>query len=558
MINGSSLPQVFPLYRDKTGFFHFPDTINCQGTVGIAIQMEDQIQGSPHKYQIYRAELWVDEILHYTVQYDSLNYNQSFINEARQFGLSRLNLGGFHQFYHLDSHPYSSVQNKKLNGLITLKSGYHTVEIKAWDNANNSSTTKGIIFAHPPITMNIQEINRSNQEITFGIHPGFNSVPLKSIACYSFTPFGFQNGKIDLTKEISTGEDLRFRLPLKQITNRILQFVGVNNQGAFSYPVHWAEGVTSHDILSIDVDLKLSHLDKGIILQVETDAYTDASMSVFLQGESVFTPIWVNQVQPTVYLSEVLSPALFNGVQIIEVLLKDQVERKIQFNIAPKLATTENSVYVFSKDQMCSIRTTKNSVYDSTILWIDMVEKSAPIKSGVHISKVYQLQPFDILLKDSIKIGVRFSNQYNYEDGLGLYYYNQKEEEWTFLPTRVQWNRGVLTSTISSLDAITIIQDTIPPSVTSAFPAHGGHYDKRDLMNFNAFIKDDLSGIEPDEKHIAMYLDGERLYASYQPVEKELSARLDSPLRTGRHELSIYVEDRAGHHTKKPINFSVY
>jgi hypothetical protein len=77
-------------------------------------------------------------------------------------------------------------------------------------------------------------------------------------------------------------------------------------------------------------------------------------------------------------------------------------------------------------------------------------------------------------------------------------------------------------------------------------------------MNFNAFIKDDLSGIEPDEKHIAIYLDGERLYASYQPVEQELSARLDSPLRTGRHELLIYVEDRAGHHINKTINFSVY
>ena len=558
MINGSSLPQVFPLYRDEEGFFHFPDTINCQGTVGIAIQMDDQIQGSPYKYQIHRAELWVDEILHYILQYDSLNYSQSFINEARQFGLSRLNLGEFHQFYHLDSHPYFSAKNKKMSGIITLESGYHTVEIKAWDCAENLSSAKGVIFAHPPITMNILEANRTNQEITFDIQPGFNSVPLKSIACYSFTPFGFQNGKIDLIKEISTGEDLRFRLPLKQIKNRILQFIGVNNQGAFSYPVHWAEGVKSHDILSIDVDLKLSHLNEGIILQVETNAYTDASISVFLKGEGLFTPIWVNQVRPTVYLSEVLSPALFNGVQTIEVLLKDQIERKIQFNIAPKLATPENSVYVFSRDQMCSIGTTKNSVYDSTILWIDTVEKSAPIKSGVHLSKVYQLQPFEILLKDSIKIGVRFSNQYNHEDGLGLYYYNQKEEEWTFLPTRVHWKQSSLTSTISSLDAITIIQDTIPPSVTSTFPAHGGHYDKRDVMNFNAFIKDDLSGIEPAEKYIAMYLDGERLYASYQPVEQELSARLDSPLRTGGHELLIYVEDRAGHHTKKPINFSVY
>ena len=249
-----------------------------------------------------------------------------------------------------------------MSGIITLESGYHTVEIKAWDCAKNLSSAKGVIFAHPPITMNILEVNRTNQEITFDIQPGFNSVPLKSIACYSFTPFGFQNGKIDLTKEMSERGDLQFRLPLKQITNRILQFVGVNNQGAFSYPVHWAEGVKSHDILSIDVDLKLSHLNEGIILQVETNAYTDASISVFLKGESLFTPIWVNQVRPTVYLSEVLSPALFNGVQTIEVLLKDQIERKIQFNIAPKLATTENSVYVFSRDQMCSIGTTKNSV----------------------------------------------------------------------------------------------------------------------------------------------------------------------------------------------------
>ena len=37
-VNGNQLPQNFPVFRDKKGEYHFPDTINISGTLGLSIK----------------------------------------------------------------------------------------------------------------------------------------------------------------------------------------------------------------------------------------------------------------------------------------------------------------------------------------------------------------------------------------------------------------------------------------------------------------------------------------------------------------------------------------
>ena len=40
-VNGNQLPQNFPVFRDKKGEYHFPDTINISGTLGLSIKAYD-------------------------------------------------------------------------------------------------------------------------------------------------------------------------------------------------------------------------------------------------------------------------------------------------------------------------------------------------------------------------------------------------------------------------------------------------------------------------------------------------------------------------------------
>ena len=57
-INGSSIPRVYPLFAASTGGgLELPDTISCFGPIGIAIEIDDKIQGAKNKYQIQSIQL---------------------------------------------------------------------------------------------------------------------------------------------------------------------------------------------------------------------------------------------------------------------------------------------------------------------------------------------------------------------------------------------------------------------------------------------------------------------------------------------------------------------
>ena len=175
--------------------------------------------------------------------------------------------------------------------------------------------------------------------------------------------------------------------------------------------MHWAWGVKSQDIFDVDIHYTLSHTEAGLNVQIETNSFTDASLSVQLLGNKLYSPIWVNQIQPTVYLSDVLSPGIFKDVQTLEVVLQEKIERRIHFDYLPKLAIPNDSVLVTSVDKLCTIQTTKSSVYDSTILWIDVAKDPIPFINGIQLSKAYQLNPFDIPLHDTIHIVIQYDRQ---------------------------------------------------------------------------------------------------------------------------------------------------
>ena len=88
----------------------------------------------------------------------------------------------------------------------------------------------------------------------------------------------------------------------------------------------------------------------------------------------------------------------------------------------------------------------------STLMWIEAVHKYAPVKNGNHLSRVYQLQPYQQPLLNSINIAVRYSSKYKDRDKIHLYFYDQKEG-WSFIHTENNNERQVLTGEVKQLDA---------------------------------------------------------------------------------------------------------
>ena len=222
----------------------------------------------------------------------------------------------------------------------------------------------------------------------------------------------------------------------------------------------------------------------------------------------------------------------------------------------PRVAIEGESVTILSQDKQCSIRTQNNSTYFPTVIWIETIENAVEVTGGTRLSSVYQLQPFEIPLKDSIHVGVRFGEKIKNKNNIGLYYYD-KADGWTYIKSSVSKKRKVITGSLTSLEAIAIIQDITPPRIVDSFPGNGGKYESYTVEIIRVSIQDDLSDINTDEKSMSLILDGEKIRFAYQPVLQELTYHLDSPLNPGSHSLKLSCHDKAGNKTNRTLNFII-
>ena len=91
-------------FRDKSGIYHFPDTISVFGEFGFAMNVVDKREGTNNVYQFHRAELMVDGNLEFELSYDRIPFNQGkFAKTMIEYDL-RENLGEFQKLYRLPEH----------------------------------------------------------------------------------------------------------------------------------------------------------------------------------------------------------------------------------------------------------------------------------------------------------------------------------------------------------------------------------------------------------------------------------------------------------------------
>jgi hypothetical protein len=137
----------------------------------------------------------------------------------------------------------------------------------------------------------------------------------------------------------------------------------------------------------------------------------------------------------------------------------------------------------------------------------------------------------------------------------GIFYYD-KDDGWTYLPSRFDERKWMFFSSLKSLEALAVIQDTIQPVIENTFPGNGGSYAYEDVQKIKGSIKDELAGIEGD-KAIKITLDDKKLLFEYHPIKKEVSFRLKTPLTSGDHLLVITAEDQVGNISSKEISFNI-
>ncbi len=556
-VNGNQLPQNFPVFRDKKGEYHFADTINAYGKIGLAVKTYDKREGAKNKYQPHRIEVFLNGQLYHSLEFEKLNYNwQSTANYINDYRNSRLNMGDFVKLYRNYNDPLIPIHSSDSDGTFELNKGYHDIKILIYDAQKNVRIVNGTLFFMNPYEIDVTNLGEANNIVSFLLSPKSIAIPIKSAIIYSFTPFGFADERIDVISQERVETGLIITLPKNKIKRKALQFITQNDIGTVSMPTHWNDKKIAGDHLSLNVDLDISHSDAGVYIQIQPEKVIDQSLSLRLKGEFQYITKPINQIQPSVYLSAPLLPEEFENINQIEAIIGGSIERQIQFKFPFTIIYPDSSITIVSKDGSCSVKTRKNTFTESTLGWIEPVHKYPKITGGMLLTRVYQLQPFQKPMLKPINIAMRYTRKLDNRKK-HLYFYDKKEG-WTFIKTQEIKERRVLLGEIKHLDAIAVIEDKTPPKMIRSHPGNNGKYAALELNQFKINIDDKLSGFDPSPNSFEVKLNDKNIFYAFQPKLKVLSYDLDEPLSVGKHKITFKATDQAGNTLEKNIQFEVY
>lgn len=559
-INASPLTQIIPLFRDNSGVYHFADTISVFGEFAFAIQAVDKREGANNVYQFHRAELLINGNLKFELDYSKIPFKQGkFANTVIQYDLKRQNLGEFQKLYRLDEHRKISIHATEETGILRLAPGFNNVSINIFDAKGNKTIIKGVIVGSFPMTLEATEILRDNKVITLALSPNRGGLPIRDAVVYNFTSYGFPDEKVEIIHAEQVKKDLHITLPLKATYNRILQIIGINQLGGMMSPYHWTASPLKLNVLDIRPDLKIANTERGIFFQVEMDQYAPAKATIKLANDNTFMSYSMAQIQPNTFLTERLSHHVINDMNYVDVELTHEGQvRETRFHYEMISTGPGQESVVASQDRNCSIQTQKNTFYQTNIIWIDKVNEFAPLTEGYHLSPVYQLQPYDITLKNKFKVGIRYERDLAAHSNLGIYYYDPKNEKWVYTATENNQRKQILTAELTKMDAVTVIQDLDSPLIKRTFPADGGRYHIKDVKKIKIVVDDLISGINSHESSFDLLFNEKPVFCAYQPIKKEISYSFEQPLTADQHKIDFTVRDRMGNESAETIYFVVF
>lgn len=560
LVNASPLTQIIPLFRDKSGVYHFADTLSVFGEFGFSINAVDKRQGAKNKYQFHKIELKIDGQKQFAIDYDQIPFNQGkFAKTIIQYDLKRQNLGEFQKLYRLPEHRKLDIHTSEEFGIIGLSPGMHSVEINIADAYGNKTIVKGMVIGTFPMTIETTEIFKDNKVAILALAPQRGTLAIRDAVLYSFTKYGFADRKVEIIHSERVKKDLHVTIPLKSIKDRTLQIIAINQLGGMVTPYHWSNIKSKISVVDLNPDLKISNTERGIFLQIDLDQYAPGKATIKLANDNTFMSYPMNQIQPNTFLTERLPHSVVENMTYIDVELNhDNLLRETRFNYSIRVVKPGDEQYAFSNDRDCSIKTQPGTFYQTNVVWIEQVENFPKSKGGFHMSPVYQLQPYDLALRGTFQVGIRYSLDLIKHSNLGIYYFDQKKEKWIYTETKNNRRKQILTAKLEQMDAVTIIQDLDPPDIKMKFPGNGGNYHFGDMNQISIKVEDDISGIESKETSFKLLLNDKILYPAYHPLKQIISYKLDTPLGKGAHTIDFSVEDRMGNQSSETIYFTVY
>ena len=484
---------------------------------------------------MYKIELYIDGELKYKIKYDNHNFNQGHIvNEERNYHLKRTENERYYNLYKTEQ-ALSFIDDKSWP-YYKLQPGIHNLVIKASDVNNNEIIIFGSLISEPIESLSF-EIKEEADLINIQIDEQDNNQQYIIKLCNKY------NGDV---KTILNYFDKNISINKSNIIEpfNCLHILGKNKDGLktkISYKQLKSENS------EINGKFKIKPLKKGIIVQFIEEEFTNKNAKINLITND-YKSYNTSRIEQNIISTDFIHYKDFKNLNYIEIEYESIPKIKIKKRINSDLFIYNEGVYITNEELI--LNSYENFTNDTTLIWIEKVEGEIPEKSSL-ILNPYTINPFTTLFKKPLKINFKHSQK---EDGVGIYYYSDKQKKWIYMDTYYEDNE--YSTSIKSNELFALIKESNPPLIKNLTPDINAKYRAEDINKIEFYIEDDLSGIN-NINNISLKIDDIPILFEYNLYQNKIFYNFQDWLSIGEHSLEIEVQDNVGNKTYKKGTFII-
>jgi hypothetical protein len=189
------------------------------------------------------------------------------------------------------------------------------------------------------------------------------------------------------------------------------------------------------------------------------------------------------------------------------------------------------------------------SVREPTVLLLDQaaLEPDYPLLAGPVMSA-----PDHFAFLDAVIFKFKVPSGEGRGEQLGIFKYRPLARKWTYVPTWPDRESGYLDCRVLTAGTYALLRDIYPPAIRLRRP-RSTHLDK--LKSVVIRMSDKGKGIA--EKTLAVFLNGRRIEAEYDPDWEHVRLEDLSLFRKGKNDLLVRVADLAGNGSEKRFTLSL-
>ena len=527
------------------------DTLLFSGRIGLALKTYDRANGARNHFAFYRARMWVDDSLVYSVQYDKFSYDQTALIELdKNFSLWRKNLGIFHNFFrdpanrlpHYDDTPSGG-------GIISsadLKEGLHTLRVHIEDYWQNSAKFEMVFRTSNPQPLQYDLFRQMENELFLRL---ISPVALQDISVLvNRDSTGWEPlGQVEQQGQARYEGQYYYALSVKpetDITGKTIKLQGITPAHTPSLPLylrpnHQNERQSTGRFFRVEEwRVKQDWLEWEI-----KPLRQNPENFLYHLGEQLPDLFWF-PLDSVRFRTNIPISVFSANKELLSTLLGDSLPE-----VYPVHPLRHRKI--FSSDNLFSADFPPGSLYRESAVFITTSPDSTdllPVESPYRrIGKIYDLQPFDQPVNRGVWVKLAVPKAAQGFPGVGLYYWDSKKG-WLFIPSQYDSSRYSFTARVTSLEKFTLIQDTIPPLLIPAQPQRGGI-----LISRNGYLtfvlRDEMSGIQK-ESQIQVFVNREWHLFEYDPEDEYLALKIPFRRRSPS-KVKIIVRDNSGNITER-------